>query len=666
MSITAPATHTLGTQTTTYLQRGVAIAATADLEGILRRARLAELNTQRTDEGLTPLSEEEFTALEAAPRRGPRAKFTAYTATALFAALYEVKASGASLSLKAMLDAFWTRYSTVELTLIGMGSLRDPQRYAAMFPITSHLTEADKNRAVTEGARLYEAEYQRLVVAFDAAFAVMDDTPLKMPKSAPGAPARRPTKAQVAAAAKNAALVPKRAAKLEVLNAIIAASLKVANFDRYPHHDVFTGILADHKGAVAVDETHIIDALGSGLSAQTAPGNYNARLHGHTREGGKDGHRVAVGLTLAVATADPGQDHNVPEVCLGASIHNPTGGQGDAVRDIVRGVTANGLRPSARSNAVERWVFDGGYPERDHLNRDLTVAGISMVFKSAKNRTVHFELGGVNNPDGTYAPGVNLFNGVLLCPGASRRRLEELAKRFTKPDEARMSDEQLLAHAATLAELEPLRMRTNGRPQLTVLRKRGGQRKDAPARAPEEVMKVTATCPFAAGTARCGLFAEANDAEYAHLPEVPEPPHHLDPALRPACCRNENGSMVVNLPMDAYKTYQHDLMVGSFEHADWYTGPRSANERFNSLLKSAHGGTDLSRRAIAPRKAAFYALALAASIAVTNVNVLETFDAKVARRGGVVTPPPGKENKRARARRLRDAHDARNPRRIAA
>ncbi|NYD57057.1 hypothetical protein BKA08_001295 [Nocardioides marinisabuli] len=125
-----------------------------------------------------------------------------------------------------------------------------------------------------------------------------------------------------------------------------------------------------------------------------------------------------------------------------------------------------------------------------------------------------------------------LFNGVPLCPGAARR-LEELAGTLTKPEEAKMSDQQLLAHAEVLAELEPLRMRTNGRPQLVPLRKRGGQSKTAASAGPEMVMKVTVTCPMISGTARCPVFDEFNDAAFSHLPAVPDAPIHLDDHQRP-------------------------------------------------------------------------------------------------------------------------------------
>jgi len=88
-----------------------------------------------------------------------------------------------------------------------------------------------------------------------------------------------------------------------------------------------------------------------------------------------------------------------------------------------------------------------------------------MIMKYSTKRTVLFEIGAVNNPDGTRADGVYLFNGVPLCPGASRRRLEELAMTFKKPEETQRTDEQLANRAETLAELQPLRMRTNGRPR---------------------------------------------------------------------------------------------------------------------------------------------------------------------------------------------------------
>lgn len=649
MTIHAPVTHTLNHQTTEHLLKALAVVTEADLEGILTRAREAQG---------TVLPEK---------RRGPRTRYGTYTATALACTVYELKASARPSSHKEVLDALWLRYTDAELALIGMEGLRDPERLAAMTPDLVGLSPEQTITATIRAQRVYEAEYQRLVVAFDQIFAPIDDTPIKANhrRNADDPAARkRPTIKEVKKAAQRPELKPKRAAKLEVLGALIAASLRVENRDRHGDTDVFTGILADHRGHVAVDETHIIDALGD-LPKGTAPGNYLSRLHGHTRDGGKKGYRAAVGLTLALTTADPSQDHNVPELCLGASLHHPTGGLGDAVRDILHAVQSNGLRRPGGSNSTQYWIFDGGYTENENLNVDLTTAGLGMVMKYKKDRRVLFEVGAVNNPDGTKADGVYLFNGVPLCPGAARRRLEELAGTFKKPEEARMSDEQLLAHADVLAELEPLRMRTNGRPQLVPLRKRGGQSKTAAPVEPEKVMKVTLTCPMVSGTARCPLFAEFNSEEYAHLPEVPDAPTHLDPAQRPACCRNANGNMTINIPLPAFKTWQ-DFMVGSFKHCDWYTGPRSNDERYNSLLKRAHGGADLSRRSIAPRKAAFHALTIAVSIAVTNRRALQTFEASINTRGGAKPEPPGKKNKSRRTIRLKSARAARRTQRIAA
>ncbi|GCD90128.1 hypothetical protein [Nocardioides sp. LS1] len=649
MTIHAPATHTLNHQTTEHLLKALAVVVEADLEGIITRAR----ETQGT-----VLPEK---------RRGPRAKFVAYTATALACTMYELKASARPASHKEMLDALWLRYTEAELGLIGLEGLRDPDRLAAMTPDYTGMSPEDKRTAITKAQRVYEAEYQRLVVAFDGIFAPIDDTPIKANhrRNADDPAARnRPTITEVKKAAQRAELKPKRAAKLEVLGALIAASLRVENRDRHGDTDVFTGILADYRGHVAVDETHIIDALGD-LPKGTAPGNYLSRLHGHTRDGGKKGYRAAVGLTLALTTADPGQDYNVPELCLGASIHHPTGGLGDAVREILHAIQSTGLSKSGGSNHAQYWIFDGGYTENKDLNVDLSAAGLGMVMKYAKGRRVLFEIGAVNNPDGTKADGVYLFNGVPLCPGASRRRLEELTETFKKPEEARMTDQQLLAHAETIAELEPLRMRTNGRPQLVPLRKRGGQSKTTAPAEPEMVMKVTVTCPMVSGTARCPVFDEFKDEKYANLPEVPDAPIHLDDVQRPACCRNANGNMTLNVPLKAFKTWQ-DFMVGSFEHADWYSGPRSNDERYNSLLKRAHGGADLSRRSIAPRKAAFHALTLAVSIAVTNRRALQTFEAGINTRGGTKPVPPGKQNKARRKARLAAARATGRTQRVAA
>lgn len=108
--------------------------------------------------------------------------------------------------------------------------------------------------------------------------------------------------------------------------------------------------------------------------------------------------------------------------------------------------------------------------------------------------------------------------------------------------------------------------------------------------------------------------------------------------------------MRLNITLTDFKLWQ-DFPPGTWAHEDWYTGPRSTNERVNSLLKRKHGGTDLERGAIAPRRASTYGLFVAFAIAVTNRRVIETWD-RDTKHG--IPAPPGYERARQRERILRN------------
>lgn len=635
MTIHAPATHTLGNETTKHLRIAAEAMRQANLEGLLSAAAaeqgMPDPNPNR--EG----------------RRGPAAKYKRYTATALACCLYELHAAGGGLSIKEMLDRLWFFYTEEHLDIIGMAGLRHPERAAAMKPHLGGLSDVERDRLVSHAKRAYEAEYQRLVDAWNTVFASIDDTPLTQIRNRPGTPReerkKRHTKQDVAHAAKNPSLSPKREAKIGIINAIVAGALKAENHRRYDNTDVLTGILADFKGHLAVDETHLEEA-GDNLPNAVAPANYMSRIFIDSRHKDKNFYEAVVALTLGTTATDSKQDHLVPDLVLAASLHSPGPGSGTAVREIVDAVETNGLRPGVRSNATQLVVLDMGYQDTT-LNEDLLARGYGVAREYKTDRNVLFEIGAVNNPDGTKAEGPRLFNGTLLCPGASMPQLRQLEKRFVLPRETRMSDAALLEHAETLAQLTPLMMPTNGRPQKVEVKKRGGQAKTQPTKK-NHAMKVTVTCPALSGQVRCAVFAENDDPDRAHLPEVPAPPTHLDEHQRPACCRNTNGNQTVYIPLHEFKTWQ-PLMLGSWDHAETYTAARSANERYNSLLHSPTGA-DLSRGAIAPRSAAFWAIAIATAIAETNARSIETYDARV--RAGRKPVPPARTNRRRRAERL--------------
>lgn len=654
MTIHNPATHTPRHDTATHLADAMAIMTAIGLE-----ARLAAVRPPKSNRG-------------AKPRLGQ------YTAVGIACAMYELVATGKDFTVKEILDALWFRLTDEQMVFIGLAALRSKARVAGMRPRPG-ATRADMQKA----KKLYQAEYQRLWQAMQRLFAPMDDTPLVANHTA----RNRPTVKEVETAAADPALAAKRALMLEVVNAIIAGGLHIENQKRHPDKTIHNGVLADHEGHIAIDETHLEVGSWGNLKKDKAPGNFRARPHAHHRT--LKGAPALIGLTLSVAVARPDQPNDVPGVCVGASIHHPTGGLGSAVIDIVDAIDANNLRATQGSNRSQYVIVDGGYTRARDLNRQLHNRKYGMVMEYAEDQRIVHEVGAIRNDDGTRTPGIVMYAGRPLCPGVNRRELERLKlelpdRRRTRnadgslsvvrdtdntddedidddTDETRVYDgAELVAHDKTLEKVLPFVMSTNGRPTETTNRTRGGQRKNHTA--PEPVMAVTLVCPHKKGTALCPLFPEYYDDNAPELPRVPNAPVDLPNEQRPSCCQNTMAR--ARIPMPEFKNWQ-DFMPGTWEHRDWYTGPRSANERYNNNIKRANGGgPGLDRGRIAPRKSAPFALFTAMSIANANRIILESWTAKLTLTGH---PPKVKAatNKAEREQALRLHRNKGNMRRRA-
>jgi hypothetical protein len=586
---------------------------------------------------MTLANVEELLDVTAHPRTATTGQ---YTALGFLCTTYELVAHGLDYTFVSLFHALWHRYTDDQMAAIGLGNLRTPERVAALRGTKS------ANRQVRRAAnKVKKAEYARMWEAWQAIFASIDDTPIVANHTKD----TRPTIDDVRRGARDPKLKPRTDRKRRVLNAIIAASLIHENTKRFgPDTPLHRGILADHEGHAAFDETHLNYSLGYLPSGQ-APGNYMTRRHAHSRQ--HDGMAPASsGLTLAVAAARPDQPRALPDVCLGADLHHPTGGYTSAVINILDAIEANNVRAPRASSRRQYVIVDGGY-SGGTFTRDLTLRQYGAVMKYASNRKTLFELGAVNNPDGTRTPGIYLFNGKILCPGASpailaRTRLElpEMKEQRTPSGDTYYNYDgaDLQHHADTVARLNALTMATNGRPQIVDNNPRGGRRKNTTP--VEKVMSVTVTCPWVKGTARCPLMSDFDDADTQHLPAVPDAPIDLPLGQRPACCDNESGKMRLNIPMAEFKIWQ-DLMPGTWEHEDFYTDPRAANERYNSLLKRRNGGPGLERGAITARKAPLQALVVAAAIAVTNRRSIEGWYAALDDTGSAPPPPPGRDKK---------------------
>lgn len=597
-------------------------------------------------------------------RRGRPVQYVRYTATAIAAIVYELVASGQPYSIKEIFYAIWYRLTDEQLRLIGLGGIRTPERLADLNPPKKATTEQRDREQ-----KAIDAEYQRLWQAIRQLFGAMDDTPVVANHSK----SKRPTVDTVDEAKKNPELIAKTAAKHDIVNAIIAAGLQSDNERRNPGTNLHGpgGILEDHEGHIAVDETHL-NVGAWGLPKNVAPGNYLAKSHAGSKI--YKGAPALIGLSLGVAVARPSQPHDVPNVCLGAAIHHPTGGLGSAVLQIIDAIETHGLRAPQRSNINQQVIGDGGYTQANGLNQGLTNRRYGIVVKPKKNQRILHEVSDIRHEDGTHTPGIRLFHGAPLCPGASMHALTRT--HLTVPDlyDSKRDDgipnplsiEELLKREKTLAAILPYRMSTSGRPVEVEIKKRGGQAKSA--KPGDRVMRVTLTCPHVKGTARCAIFSDYHDPELAHLPAVPAPPTDLPFEQRPACCENNSGTIQAKIPLQEYKDWQ-EFMPGTWEHADWYTGPRAANERYNARIKQTSGGSNLNRNTIRPRKAAIFALFTAMAIVNANRDSIESWYATLddnqrkndksmaAIKPSIKPAPKALENKRIRERALKTHRD---------
>jgi hypothetical protein len=616
-----PGTHTDPHDTTAHLTYAAAVVAHADIE-----QRLAPHRPPRSTRGVKP-------------------QLPSYTTVAILCVIYELVAKNIPTTINEIVKALWYRYTPAQMKIIGLDRSRDPQRAQTLYP-GPKATEEQR----LAGAKVFAAEYTRLWQAIRDLFAPMDDTPLVANRSSK----KRPTVAEVRDAATNPDLVPKTALKHDVINALIASGLHVANALRRPGTTIHDGGILDHYlGHLGIDETHLTVGTWA-LRKGIAPGNYMARTHGHSKV--YKGAPSNIGLTLAVTVAHPDQPTDVPALCLGAAIHHPTGGLGPAALRAVDAIEENNLRAQRRSSHTQQIVFDGGYTEAIDLNRGLAARGYGMVMKYAKDQQTLHEIMAINHPDGTRTPGLIMFNGRLLCPGAAKALLARAG--LTVPDfkdrinldgtKRAYTGKELADREDLLARILPLVMPTNGRPKEMPGNPRGGQAKNAITGEP--VMQVTVTCPDMAGKVRCPIWSDFHNADRAHLPIVPNPPSHLPKNRRPNCCENGKGTMSARIPLQIFKDWQ-DQMAGTWEHADFYGSARSATERYNALIKCAHGGANLNKGAVPVRKAAPFALFTVMAIVHANRSSIETWYAHIAKTGRTPTHR-GQENKERRAKNL--------------
>ena len=561
-----------------------------------------------------------------------------YTVLGVLCTMFEHMFSGHAMSMANMTRAIWFDYTDEQLDVIGLGHLRTPGRVLAMKPREGRFATGEERLSAE---KVFKSESQRFTDFCRKNFKVMDDSPLpgKWTKE------NRPTRTEVRQARKNPELGTPRELAQTVQNLIVAGSLRFGNEIRFPGTSLHEGILRDHLGDVAVDETHVTTGLGGpdeGTKKDSkASSNMIAEFHVKNRRTKRG---PAMGLTLAL-TAARSDRARVPNVALGMALHKPTGGDGQGLLLAVQHLEANGLRPVRRGNAQQYMIVDQGYSKLNGMNRALHGLGYSPVMEYAKNAKVFHDLAPKQSSRGDGAvptTGPYLFQGRIVCPGFPRELISQ--GRFRARES--MTDEEIREHDAKERLLRAGTMRTNGRPKEVSGRKRGGQQKDGPAPTPE--MQVTVGCPAVFGQARCPIIAESmEDEQMKDKPLLTAAPWQNE--NRPTCCQQDETR--ITLTDEQFKQWQPN-MAGTWAHFDLYGPARSRNEAFNSKLGTPHEGGNLRHESIAFRNNAMVGLALALSVAAANIKELESFDDTLLRNGGVAPLGSGPKRKDRRTRAL--------------
>lgn len=561
-----------------------------------------------------------------------------YLLSGMLIALAEICMAGREMSWRELTYTLWYRYTDAQMEFIEMSDLRDPERKALMASFGNHVDSPDVNLA----KRAWHTENERCRQAFSRVFAAIDDNVL------PGGKCH--TNAEVAEAKRTVDVTAQTALREEVLNRLVMGSVITGNAMRFKDldpKDIYAGVLKDHVGDFAIDETEVDESLSAVKNASKPsgkhPANEMSKFHKHSR-------RIEwpnlIGLTLAIAVSRPGRPR-VPNLALGMSMHDPSAANKAGAYKAVGAIEDAGMRRPMRSNAKQYIIADLAYPNLLGFNAGLTAMKYSLVMKYKKNQKRVHELATAHDDDGSAVPG-HLFNGVCVCPGLPRAALNKMRLNPPEPiplngqDRDRFdSDEdpdlrydpvELDAHDKKVALLAAATMPRHGRPESKVDRRAGRPLKNIEY--DETIHTVRVVCPAVAGKIRCPLVAESMSLD-VDTPQISGPP----PGKRPAVC--ERSYTTIRMNAKRFKHYQ-ELMMGTWEHEDLYTSARARNEAFHSLL-IRHSGGNMIRGRIKPHKNAFYTMAIALSVGVTNLRVLEAWEETLALNGRVAPEEPHKK-----------------------
>lgn len=567
---------------------------------------------------------------------GAPVRLPQYAVIMFLIVLFELAWRGDTFSWTRFVYALWYRYSDDEMASIRLGGWRDPVRAAAMRPAAfraageagSYVRElgADDLRRLEASQRLWRAEVARAQLQMTRLLAPMDDTPL---------PAARRHSIAATAAARTDEHEVARALCRQVQNRLVRAGLEVANAEFYPDvdpEDLSAGLLRGYKGDVGIDEHNVVVSTSYGQRTKVRSAKSLARYAGHVR---REKQAMAVGLSAAIAVSRP-DSQKVPPVLVAFDLHDAASEANAGARHALEAMEANGLRPEVRGRGHQYVVVDKAYPYYVGFNKHLLANRWTIVGKyvtatdNVKGGAPFADMSPADAP----ASGPYQFNGVFLCPGIGAKYLAE-NRGFDIPRDQDVTSEWLASNDPTVRQLTAAILSTNGRPKPRKQNRRG--RPAAHAKPIENQWTVEVRCPAAVENpkVRCPRVSQSMELPESEFPTLHLAPKASEPA--PKCCTDDHGAMQLVLNEKHIKNWQ-TMMAGSWEHQDFYAPARTTTERYFGQLMDSQTG-DLTLGKIEWQRNAFVAMAITATVLVTNARVVDKWEEDLRANGDV--PPAG-------------------------
>lgn len=574
---------------------------------------------------------------------GAPARLPQYTVAMFLVVLFELAWRGDTFSWTRFAFAVWYRYTDDEMATIGLQGWRDPARAAAMRPAAFQAIDEDSTYVRVLGAqdlkrleasqRMWRAEVSRVQLQMTRLLASIDDTPL---------PAARRHTLEATAAARTPEHDDARELRRQVMSNLIRAGLEVANSRYYPDvlpEDLFAGLLRDFKGDVGIDEHNVVVSTAYGHRTKVRSSKSLARYSAHVR---REKQAMAIGLSAAIAVSRP-DSPKVPPILVGIDLHDAASEANQGGRNALASMEQAGLRPNVAGRGHQFVVVDKAYPRYIGFGKHLISNGWSILGKyvtataDTKGGAPYIDM---SSPDAP-ARGPFLFNGVPLCPGIGAQYLTENAG-FDIPRDQDVTTQWLASNDEKVRQLSAAVLTTNGRPKPRKHARRG--RPAAHAVPIEDQWTVEVRCPAAANNpkVRCPRVKASMELPADKFPELVHAPKANEPA--PKCCTDDHGAMQLVLDERHIKNWQ-TKMAGSWEHQDFYAPARNTTEAYFGQLMDPRSG-DLVLGKIEWQRNAFVAMAVVASVLVTNARVIDKWEETLRANGDV---PPGGPGSRRRA-----------------